>query len=132
MQKAIKQKPDLCISSPSKKPDIFRSRRTDLNSRRCANRAALRPQDKILTQNSKRKEFFLKNSETPISSVILKSFSRESTSLVMPERFYQASKVFKYFWTPDRGIQGQAKSGSQVAGVTNLRKPHLTLSHQAL
>jgi len=93
-----------------KKLDLFRSRRTDLNSRRCANRAALRPQDKILTQNSKRKEFFLKNSETPISSVIPEIFSRESRS-------------FKCLWTPDRAIQGQAKSGSQVTGVTNLRKP---------
>jgi hypothetical protein len=25
--------------------------------------------------------------------------------------------VFKYFWTPRRSIQGQAKYGSQVAGV---------------
>jgi len=26
--------------------------------------------------------------------------------------------AFKYLWTPDRGIQGQAKSGSKIAGVT--------------
>jgi len=43
----------------------------------------------------------------------------------MPERFYQASKVFKYFWTPDRGIQGQAKSGLKIAGVTNLRGKYI-------
>jgi len=26
-------------------------------------------------------------------------------------------------WTPDRGIQGQAKNGLKIAGVTNLKKP---------
>jgi len=50
---------------------------------------------------------------------------REYASFVMPEVFYQASKflllllVFQYFWTPDRSIQGQAKSGLKIAGVTN-------------
>ena len=32
--------------------------------------------------------------------------------------FIRHPYAFKYLWTPDRGIQGQAKSGSQVAGVT--------------
>ncbi|MDD3699585.1 MAG: hypothetical protein PHI00_07555, partial [Atribacterota bacterium] len=27
-------------------------------------------------------------------------------------------KAFKYLWTPDRTIQGQAKNGSKVTGVT--------------
>jgi len=28
------------------------------------------------------------------------------------------SKSFQILWTPDRGIQGQAKSGLKIAGVT--------------
>ena len=36
----------------------------------------------------------------------------------MPEIFYQASKSFKNIWIPDRGIQGQAKNGLKIAGVT--------------
>jgi len=34
--------------------------------------------------------------------------------------FIRHPYAFKYFWTPDRSIQGQAKNGSQVAGVTPL------------
>jgi len=42
----------------------------------------------------------------------------EGFSSVMPEIFYQASKSFKNIWIPDRGIQGQAKNGLKIAGVT--------------
>jgi hypothetical protein len=35
-----------------------------------------------------------------------------------PKFFIGNPNAFKYLWTPDRGIQGQAKSGSKVAGVT--------------
>jgi len=46
--------------------------------------------------------------------VLRRGFSFPSVS-----RFFIGNpKVFKYFWTPDRSIQGQAKSGSKVAGVT--------------
>jgi len=27
--------------------------------------------------------------------------------------------LLKYLWTPDRNIQGQAKNGLKIAGVTN-------------
>ncbi len=30
------------------------------------------------------------------------------------------STSFQYLWTPDRDIQGQAKSGLKIAGVTDL------------
>ena len=40
-------------------------------------------------------------------------------SFVIPEIFYRESKCFQILWTPDRSIQGQAKSGLKIAGVTN-------------
>jgi len=43
---------------------------------------------------------------------------RGDPSAVIPEIFYRESRGFQILWTPDRNIQGQAKNGSKVAGVT--------------
>jgi len=44
--------------------------------------------------------------------------SRGTLSFVIPEIFNRESKSFQILWTPDRGIQGQAKNGLKIAGVT--------------
>jgi len=41
-----------------------------------------------------------------------------TSSLCHSRNLLSGIQVFKYFWTPDRSIQGQAKSGLKIAGVT--------------
>ncbi len=61
----------------------------------------------------------MKKSRGTLSFVIPEIFNRESTPpSVIPEIFYRESKSFQILWTPDRGIQGQAKNGLKIAGVT--------------
>jgi len=55
----------------------------------------------------------------PPLSVIPEIFNRESTSpSVIPEILNRESRGFSIPWTPDKTIQGQAKNGLKIAGVT--------------